>query len=116
MTSGEYLVTRAAEEGEETITAGIVKISVDLEVQALTEEDLIDNLEFEMNGREIPADECVGAQGFSAQFEADHPRWKYEQKLGRCVAVIWHPDTIIPPCTVLDKRAVIYGVVNKERA
>jgi gamma-glutamyl-gamma-aminobutyrate hydrolase PuuD len=117
MTTGDYLAARPPlDESEHVLIDGAVdhglsKVSVNLEVIAQTEDELIEGLRREVADREIDPDECVGLQGFSESYQAKYPNWKYNSRLGPRIAVIWHPEAIIPPCHVLIDGAVVYGAI-----
>lgn len=121
MSDGEYIAVRAPRNESENIYLrgelhrGQAKVSVDLVVRASSPDKLVEGLRREMaEGREVDPDECHGLQGFDENYEAKYPNWGYDERLGPAVAVIWHPVTIVPPATVLDERAVIYGALTGE--
>lgn len=121
MTAGKYLIARSSEDASERVYVdgvelrGLSKVSVNLEVTVEAEDELIEALRREMAEREIDPDECVGLQGFSGDYQAKYPNWEYNKRLGPLVAVIWHPEAIVPPCLVLDSDGVIYGAVVPDK-
>jgi len=119
MTAIEYYIAREPRDKSEhvhidgEVNSVLAKFMLDVEVTASTKDELIDKLMNEMEQRDIDPEQCDGLQGFGFAYEAKHPGWRYDVRLGPRVAVLWHPDAIIPPCTVLNNEAVIYGAIER---
>jgi hypothetical protein len=99
---------------------GLQYATVNIEVVAENESRLLHALFNEMTEREIEADKAVGAFGWRLSHPDSDQKmfvggisWDHDPRLHPWMAVIWRPDIIVPPATVLDPRGIIYGAVKK---
>jgi hypothetical protein len=97
--------------------------SVNIEVHADTREALVSALALAISGRDVPLAECKGAFGWpEAEFAHGQPSngsesvmWEHEPRFPPEMAVIWHPNAIIPPAVVVEPKAIIYGRVGHSK-
>lgn len=86
-------------------------VSVRIEVYGESQVHLLHQLACEIAERDIPPKECVGLFGWNeiAPLHIAGIHWEHSPQLMPGMAVVWHPAAIIPPATVLNPSAVIYG-------
>jgi hypothetical protein len=110
--SCDFLVGRVPAPGEKTDKFGNAIVTVKIDVQADSQSELLSRLHHAMAEREINPDECLGAFGWPSATESMMfmgINWKYDNTLMPCMAVIWHRNAVVTPCTVLHSDAIIYG-------
>jgi hypothetical protein len=96
--------------------SGLAEITVNIEVHGENEFNLLDALCRAIAEREVPPDECFGAFGWErSQLPIWRTRWVHDRRLHPEMAVIWHPNAIIPPAVVVEPKAIIYGRVGHSK-
>lgn len=91
--------------------------SVSIEIHRDSEGALLDALNRAMADREIDPRACLGYCGW--QSDGGYPdspdggaKWMFNERYPKWMAVIWHPDAIVPPGLVVTPAGIIYGRVG----
>jgi hypothetical protein len=114
MTPEDYAIFMIAR--KDSPPPGVSEVAITIEVHGETEEDLLLRLAFAIAERDIPPNKCVGLVGWvTSPINVGEVRWEYSSKLMPEMAVIWHPNAVIPPATLLDPSGVIYGRVGHSK-
>ncbi len=87
--------------------------TVTIEVHGDSEPALLHELNREMANREIDPRACLGYCGWwQEEYPSGGARWEFNPKYPKEMAVIWHPDAIVPPGLVVTPAGIIYGRVG----
>lgn len=88
--------------------------SVNIEIYRDSEGELLDALSKAMVDREIDPKACLGYCGWPAdgEYATGGAKWMFNAQYPKWMAVIWHPDAVVPPGFVATPRGIIYGRVG----